>query len=160
MFGVSRMMGIKLCPAPQISEHCPIKILERLGFIKIWLMRPGIASIFNPDEGMAQEWITSLDVISNRVDKFWGIIKCVEVDKIRDFLELEIREFNFSVNRFMYSYAQCHWNPVTLILMIGFKFSSIKYSVFIDGMAMKINIRAGRVVQNISISCASKNIWL
>jgi len=33
MFGVSKIMGMKLCPAPQISEHCPMKILERLGFI-------------------------------------------------------------------------------------------------------------------------------
>jgi hypothetical protein len=36
--------------------------------------------------------------------------------------------------------------------MIGLRFSSIKYSVFIDGMAMKINISAGKAVQNISIS--------
>jgi len=44
------------------------------------------------------------------------------------------------------------------MLIVGVRFSSIKYRVFIDGMAMKINIKAGKAVQNTSISCASKNI--
>jgi len=70
IFGVSKIMGINLCPAPQISEHWPMKILGRLGFIKIWLIRPGIASTFTPDEGIVQEWITSFEVISSRVVKF------------------------------------------------------------------------------------------
>jgi hypothetical protein len=35
-------------------------------------------------------------------------------------------------------------------------FSSIKYSVFKEGMAIKISIKAGKEVQNSSISCDSK----
>jgi len=72
------------------------------------LIRPGIASTFSPDDGIVHEWITSLDVISNRVVRFCGTIKCVEVDINRDFFELVINEFNFSEKRFMYSYIQYH----------------------------------------------------
>jgi len=64
--------------------------------------------------------------MSKRVVKFWGIIRCVEVDINRDFFELVIKEFNFSMNKFIYSYIQYHWNPVTFTLIVGFKFSSIK----------------------------------
>jgi hypothetical protein len=39
--------------------------------------------------------------------------------------------------------------------MFGVFVSSIKYRVFRDGMAMKINIIAGRMVQIVSISCPS-----
>jgi len=123
-------------------------------------MRPGMASIFYPDDGIVHEWITSFDVINIRVIKFWGIIKWVEDEIKCDFLELVIIEFIFSLIMFMYSYIQYHWIPVTLMLITGLRFSSIKYSVFIDGMAMKINMRVGKVVQNISISCDSKSILL
>jgi hypothetical protein len=33
--------------------------------------------------------------------------------------------------------------------------SSIKYKVFREGIAMKINIKAGKIVQIVSISCPS-----
>ena len=67
MFGDSRIIGINLCPAPQISEHCPIIILGWLIKIEIWLIRPGVASALTPKDGMVHEWITSLEVINIRV---------------------------------------------------------------------------------------------
>jgi hypothetical protein len=51
----SATMGIKEWLAPQISEHCPKK---RPGIIKVnktIFIRPGLASIFKPREGIAQE---------------------------------------------------------------------------------------------------------
>ena len=41
------------------------------------------------------------------------------------------------------------------MVILGFFVSSIRYNVFRDGIAIKINIRAGRIVQMVSISCPS-----
>jgi len=40
--------------------------------------------------------------------------------------------------------------------MLAFFLSSIRYRIFIDGSAMKTSIKAGRMVQIVSISCPSK----
>ena len=58
---------------PQISEHWPKKIPGLLIIISIWFRRPGIASTFNPKEGIAHEWITSEDDTKIRRGKFKGI---------------------------------------------------------------------------------------
>jgi len=54
-----------------------------------------------------------------------------------------------------YSYDQYHWCPVALIETRGFFVSSIMYKVFSEGMAIKINMIDGRMVQMVSISCPS-----
>lgn len=53
--GTSIMIGMNLCPAPQISEHCPTIMLGRFIIINVWLIRPGMASTFNPNAGRAHE---------------------------------------------------------------------------------------------------------
>jgi hypothetical protein len=42
-----------------------------------------------------------------------------------------------------------------LMVILGVLVSSIRYSVFSDGRAMKINRKAGKIVQIVSISCPS-----
>jgi len=44
---------------------------------------------------------------------------------------------------------------VIFIVRFGVLVSSIKYKVFKEGIAIKINKRAGRMVQTVSISCPS-----
>jgi hypothetical protein len=53
--GISIIIGINLCPAPQISEHCPIIIPGRFIIKNVWLIRPGIASTLIPAEGSVHE---------------------------------------------------------------------------------------------------------
>lgn len=76
-------IGIKEWFAPQISLHCPIKIPLRLINVKIWLIRPGVASILIPSEGIVQEWITSSEEIKNRSEHWIGIIKWLNVSNKR-----------------------------------------------------------------------------
>lgn len=45
--------------APQISEHWPKKILDRLIKKFNWFKRPGVASTLIPNEGIVQECNTS-----------------------------------------------------------------------------------------------------
>ena len=61
------MIGINLWFAPQISEHWPKKILERLAIKLAWFKRPGVLSILIPILGTVQEWITSADVTKSRI---------------------------------------------------------------------------------------------
>ena len=118
-------MGINLCPAPQISEHCPTMILGRLIIRNIWLIRPGIASTLTPSDGMVYEWITSFDVTNIRVGVLIGIIKWLEDSIKRKLLFLVTIELNFNFDNSEYSYDQCHWNPIVLIDSAGFTLSSI-----------------------------------
>jgi hypothetical protein len=49
------MIGIKECPAPHNSEHCPVKIPFRFINKNAWFNRPGIASALIPIDGIAHE---------------------------------------------------------------------------------------------------------
>lgn len=60
-------MGINLWLRPQISEHWPKKIPGRIIKIKVWFIRPGVASILIPRAGTVQEWITSTDEVKIRI---------------------------------------------------------------------------------------------
>lgn len=40
----------------------------------VWFNRPGIASVFTPSEGTAQEWSTSLAVTMMRIGDSMGMI--------------------------------------------------------------------------------------
>lgn len=91
----SSVIGMNLCPAPQISEHCPIKVLGRLIMSIIWFIRPGVASALTPKEGMVQECKTSFDVIIIRVGVWIGITKWFEVSINRFELDLIISDENF-----------------------------------------------------------------
>jgi len=60
-------IGIKLWFVPQISEHWPKNNPGRFINNKDWFRRPGIESILIPKAGIAQEWITSIDVVRIRI---------------------------------------------------------------------------------------------
>lgn len=53
-----------------------------------------------------------------------------------------------------YSYLQYHWWPIDLMVINGWLISSLKYKIFNEGIARKIKIIIGRIVQIISI------VWL
>lgn len=152
----SRVIGINLWPAPQISEHCPTMMLGRLIMIDSKFIRPGVASTLIPKDGIVHEWITSFDVTIIRIGVLIGSIRWLEVSINRIIYLLFNVELKMLFFMFEYSYLQNHWNAIVLIDMIGWVISSIMYKVLRDGIAIKINIRAGREVQNNSISCASK----
>ncbi len=117
---------MNLCPAPQISEHCPTKIVGRLIIRKIWFIRPGIASLLTPRDGIVHEWITSFEEINIRIGVKLGMIKFDDEFSSRIRFELRRRELNFKLERLKYSYVQYHCSPIVLIDMSGFKFSSIR----------------------------------
>jgi len=48
-------IGINEWLAPQISEHCPYKILGLLIIREVWFSRPGIASTFTLSDGIVHE---------------------------------------------------------------------------------------------------------
>ena len=54
-------MGIQWWYRPQISIHCPQYIPSIRKIIILWEVYPGTQSILIPAEGIAQEWITSLE---------------------------------------------------------------------------------------------------
>ena len=56
----------------QISEHWPKNIPGRFINNKVWLSRPGIESILIPKDGIAHEWITSIEVESIRIGYLYG----------------------------------------------------------------------------------------
>jgi len=85
------VMGIKEWLVPQISEHCPTNNPIRLDDKKIWFRRPGRASTFIPIEGTVQEWITSADLIKERISVLTGNCKFSLVFIRRKMLELSIK---------------------------------------------------------------------
>lgn len=70
--------------APQISEHCPIKILAFLLRKLIWLRRPGVASTLTPKEGIVHAWSTSAAVTNIRVWILYGKIMLLSVSNRRN----------------------------------------------------------------------------
>lgn len=155
---------MKLWFAPQISEHCPKKSPGRLEKTILWFSRPGTASILIPKEGIVQAWITSADVIKSRVFILKGSIIRLSTSNRRKLLIFIsdigiIKESKFKLNS-GYSYDQYHWCPTILTVKEGLKDSSIKYKIRKDGRAMNISIKAGKIVQIISISCPSRISWL
>jgi len=124
----------------------------RLVIIISWLIRPGVASAFNPKDGIVQECNTSFEVTIIRVGVIIGITKLFDVDWVRILSDLNNMDVIFFVRMLEYSYDQYHWKPIVLIVMMGLRFSSIKYKVFKEGIAININMIAGRAVQNSSVS--------
>lgn len=49
------VIGINLWLVPQISLHCPVNIPTRSIYVINWFIRPGIASILIPNDGIVQE---------------------------------------------------------------------------------------------------------
>lgn len=107
-------MGINLWLAPQISEHCPKNTPERALEIQSWLIRPGMASIFTPKEGIVQEWITSADVAKKRTGIPQGIEIRLSTSKRRRGVSKagSMYESNLSESLSLKLYLQYHWCPV------------------------------------------------
>lgn len=119
-----KKIGINLWLAPQISEHCPVKMDGKLIIDIIWFKRPGIASALIPNEGIVQEWITSLDDAIILIGVFVGRIMELEVVNNRENLFFfKKASFSSFIN---ISYLQYHCIPVVLIDKEGEGPSSIK----------------------------------
>lgn len=88
-------MGMNEWFVPQISEHWPVYKPIRFENRNNWFNRPGKASALIPSEGIVQEWITSTDVIKDRISIFTGRYKSSLVFSRRRMLEFSIK---FSVS--------------------------------------------------------------
>lgn len=71
-----------------------------------------------------------------------------------------IKESNSILEKSEYSYVQYHWCPIVLIVNLLLWISSVKYKIFNEGIAIKIKINIGRIVQINSIEWLSKRYRL
>lgn len=105
----------------------------------VWLIRPGIASILIPNEGIDHEWITSKDLTNKRIWLLKGKIKRLSTSKRRNkflLLILIMNESNSIFLRLEYSNLQYHWWPKDLMVNEGINSSSVKYKIFKEGIAI------------------------
>lgn len=141
---------------PQISEHCPKNNPGRLRYIVVWFSRPGVESILIPREGTAQAWITSIEVVKVRMGSLMGRMHRLSTSISRNSLFFSwlvgiINESNSVFKKSEYSYLQYHWCPMVLIDILFMWISSVKYRIFNEGIAIKIRINIGMIVQISSI---------
>lgn len=67
-----------------------------------------------------------------------------------------INESNSILRKSEYSYLQYHWWPIAFRVSLLLWASSVKYKIFKDGIAMKIRIIIGKIVQISSIVCPDR----
>lgn len=149
-------IGINLWLIPQISEHWPKNSPGRFINNIDWLSRPGVESILIPRDGTVHAWITSIDVVKIRILNCRGKIHRLSTSSRRNSLIFSwlvwiIKESNFILWKSEYSYLQYHWCPIDLIDNFLWLISSVKYKIFKDGIAIKIKIIIGKIVQISSI---------
>lgn len=85
-----------------------------------------------------------------------GIIHRLSTSRRRKSLILSelggiMNESKFRLIKSEYSYLQYHWCPMDLIVSLLLWISSVKYKILIEGIAMKIRINIGVMVQISSI---------
>lgn len=149
-------MGIKLWFSPQISEHWPKNNPGRIMINVVWFRRPGVESILIPREGRVQAWITSAEVVRIRMGKLKGRIHRLSTSRSRNSLGIKlevgtINESNSILKKSEYSYLQYHWCPIVFKVNLLLWVSSVRYKIFKEGMAIKIRIIIGAMVQINSI---------
>jgi len=120
------VIGINLWLVPQISEHWPTDNPGRLDRIVIWFIRPGVASILTPSDGIVHEWITSVEDARIRMGVFIGITRWLDDSsrRVNKFF-FDMNESYFNDLKSEYSYLQNHWWPIVLIVKFGIIVSSI-----------------------------------
>lgn len=96
-----------------------------------------------------------MELINIRIWVLNGIIMLLSTSSNRNldlfFSFLIINESKLIFLKSEYSYLQYHWCPIDLIVKIGLKISSVRYKIFSEGIAIKIKIIIGKIVQIISI---------
>lgn len=55
------------------------------------------------------------------------------------------------LEKVVYSYDQYHWCPIDLIVIFVELISSVRYKILIEGIAIKIKMNIGIIVQMISM---------
>jgi hypothetical protein len=60
----------------------------------------------------------------------------------------------------VYSYLQYHWWPTAFNVKLGFLTSSVRYRSRNEGIAKNNKMIAGKIVQTVSICCASSKYRL
>lgn len=109
-----------------------------------------------PKDGTVHEWITSIEVVNIRMGVLKGITHRLSTSRRRKSLILSelggiMNESKFRLIKSEYSYLQYHWCPMDLIVSLLLWISSVKYKILIEGIAMKIKINMGVMVQISSI---------
>lgn len=67
-----------------------------------------------------------------------------------------MNESNSILKKSEYSYLQYHWCPIVLSVSLLLWVSSVRYKIFRDGIAIKIKIIIGKIVQINSIVCPDR----
>lgn len=85
-----------------------------------------------------------------------GRIQRLSTSKRRNSLDFNwdigiINESNSILKKSEYSYLQYHWWPIAFRVSLLLWVSSVRYKIFKDGMAMKIRMIIGKIVQISSI---------
>jgi len=62
-----------------------------------------------------------------------------------------MNESKFKFVKLEYSYLQYHWWAIALIDKLLLKISSVRYKILMDGIAIRMRINIGEIVQMISI---------
>jgi len=97
-------------------------------------------------------------VVRTRIGKLKGKTQRLSTSNKRNsfkFNELDgvINESKFKLMKSEYSYLQYHWWPIVLIVSLLLCISSVRYKILMDGIAIKIKINIGVIVQINSIVC-------
>lgn len=114
-----------------------------------------------PKEGIVQAWITSIEVVIIRIGRLKGRTQRLSTSKRRNSLSFNwedgiINESNSMLKKSEYSYLQYHWWPIALKVSLLLWVSSERYKIFKDGIAIKIRIIMGKIVQISSIVCPER----
>ena len=156
-------IGINAWFTPQISEHWPAYTPGYFTFTDHAFLRPGTASSFTPNEGIANAWRTSAEVTKIWITEFVGIIARLVTSRRwftpifgdesvigREYVDVIGIDRSKSLIRLGISYSQYHWWASAFNVNSGFHVSSWRYRSRKDGIASVISIRAGRIVQRVS----------
>lgn len=123
----------------------------------VWFSRPGVESTLIPNAGKVQEWITSIEVVRRRIGYLYGRIHRLSTSKRRNSLGDNwlvgiIKESKLIFWKSEYSYLQYHWWPILFKVSLLIKVSSVRYKILREGIAIKIKINMGIIVQISSIA--------
>lgn len=93
---------------------------------------------------------------SRRMGKLNGMIHRLSTSRSRNSFNCNwsvgvINELNSILRKFLYSYFQYHWWAIHLMVRVFWFKSSEKYRILIDGIAIKIRMNMGIMVQISSI---------
>lgn len=101
--------------------------------------------------------MTSIEVVRRRIGYLYGKTHRLSTSKSRNSLGQSwlvgiMKESKLIFWKSEYSYLQYHWWPILFIVSLLVKISSLRYKILSEGMAIRIKINIGMIVQINSIA--------